>query len=239
MIDGERIEGALAHLAPLPDASRANWSDVVRRARTIENRSALTRLPARLVFALVAVAVAAIATVAYAIRTDHSPLTPGSLSALADPATVVNDLPPAVNAFTGAAKPAPGSVHQLGYGALAWRAGARICWVGPDARQPQGGAGGCVSRIPQPVDWTIKDPDADREGAAPRVFGLAIDSVKQVSVTLIDGTTVRTTPLDNFYVVDLPGGAAVRDVTAIRAALADGSTFTQSVPPDGEPRRSG
>jgi hypothetical protein len=171
---------------------------------------------------LVAFAVAAgvvASGLAVASRLDRTPLTAATISALADPGTVVVGVPPEVDAMGARYQPEPGGLHQLGHGAYAWRLGDNICWVTKLA-------GGCLPRLEQPIAWTIKDPDASGSGAPALVFGLAVDGVDTVTVTLSNGREVSAAPVDNFYIVELPVDARPEDVTEVRATLAGNSVFS-------------
>jgi hypothetical protein len=169
---------------------------------------------------LAAVAAGVVASgLAFASRLDRTPLTAATISALSDPATVVRSVPPEVDAMGAQSQPDPGELHQLGYGAYAWRLGDNTCWATKLA-------GGCLPRLEQPIAWTIKDPDASGSGASALVFGLAVDGVQTVTATLSSGREVSAAPVDNFYVIELPADADPEDVTEVRATLLGDSVFS-------------
>jgi hypothetical protein len=60
------------------------------------------------------------------------------------------------------------------------------------------------------------------------VFGLAVDGVTSVTVTLSDGRVASGSPVANFFVVELPVDAAPQDVANVQAKLVGNSVFSQS-----------
>jgi hypothetical protein len=140
-----------------------------------------------------------------------------NISALNDVRTTLANVPGRVRTF-GDLQQADAGVHALGNGAIAWRSHGQICWIA-------NAAGGCVQALKQPIDWTYGDPDFVGSGEPAAVFGLAIDSVARVTVTLKDGTAWSATPTGNFYVVTLPVSAAPEDVQTVTATMADRSHF--------------
>ena len=145
-------------------------------------------------------------------------LTPANMAALRDPRTTLPGVPQAAASF-GALAPAAGTAHRVGINAVAWEQTGRTCWIGQSA-------GGCFDALDQPVEWSIKDPDFEGSGTPPSVFGMAVDQVRTVTVTLLNGQTVTTRPVRNFFVAVLPATAVLNDVDAITAEMADGSVYT-------------
>jgi hypothetical protein len=138
------------------------------------------------------------------------------MSALTHATTKLAGVPSRASGF-GEFEPAQGTVHRLGSGAVAWQARGRICWIA-------NAAGGCVQGVKLPMDWTFKDPDFVGSGEPAAVFGLAIDSVRKVTVGLRNGTMISAVPAANFYVVTLPADALPDDFQSITATMANGST---------------
>jgi hypothetical protein len=143
-----------------------------------------------------------------------------NISALNNARTTLANVPTRVGTF-GQFQPAAAGVHALGNGAVAWQAHGRICWIG-------NAAGGCVQALKQPIDWTYGDRDLLGSGEPATVFGLAVDAVARVTVTLRDGTAFSATPDSNFYVVTLPANATPEEVQSVTATMADGSHFNSA-----------
>lgn len=171
-------------------------------------------------------AAAFIETRAEATSASRLALDPANFAALNTPATALSGTPAAARVGPGY-DPAPGTVHQLGRGkALAWVAAGRVCWS-------SGNEAGCVVSLPsqaQAIDPGVSDPDGIKQGQPARVSGLAVDGVAQVTATLKDGTRLSTTPVDNWYEIELPTSAAPWDVARIDAKMSSGETVPYDVP---------
>jgi hypothetical protein len=153
-------------------------------------------------------------------------LIPGNFAALNSSATVRPALPSQAPGPAPGYAPAPGTLHALGRGnAFAWIHNSAVCWTA-------GIAGGCADPSPSTehgIDITLSDPDSSRQGQPAEVSGLAVDGVVQVTVTLKDGTTLSTTPTNNWYEITLPSDAATWDVTRVTAQTRLGRTLSQDV----------
>jgi hypothetical protein len=186
------------------------------------------RVAAALGVAVVAVgaALAIIETRAEATNASRLALDPSNFAALNTPATALRGVPAGARIGPGS-DPAPGTVHELGRGAaLAWVAADRVCWS-------SGHAAGCAVPLAseaQAIDPVLSDPDAIKQGQPTRVSGLAIDGVTQVTATLKDGSRLSSTPIDNWYQIELPASAAPWDVTRIEAKMSSGETIPFDLP---------
>lgn len=185
------------------------------------------RAAAALAVAIVAVAstIAFVETRADATTASRWALDPANFVALNTPATALSGLPPAAHVEAGY-DPAPGTVHQLGHGALAWVAAGRVCWSSDNEA-------GCAVSVPseaQAIDPGVSDPDGIREGQPARLSGLAVNGVTQVTAVLKDGSRLSTAPVENWYEIMLPSSAAPWDVTRIEARLSSAATVAFVLP---------
>lgn len=153
-------------------------------------------------------------------------LVPTNFTALNAASTEVPSASSETSSPPAAYGPAPGALHALGHGkAFAWVHAGAVCAHSSVFE-------GCADPSPSTehgIDITISDEDLLRQGKPAHVSGLAVDSVVRVTATLEDGSAVSTAPIDNWYDLTLPDGAAPWDVVRVAARTASGRTISQAV----------
>lgn len=137
-------------------------------------------------------------------------IVPANVHALNAPAKAIAGEPPEAHGMGAGLDPVPGTVHRLGDGVVAWPAGDRVCYY-------EKTGGGCILPETRGIDVVISDPDGTRQGKPAQVSGVAVDAVANVTATLKDGSAISAEPVDNWFVIDLPGSAAPWDVTHVSA----------------------
>jgi hypothetical protein len=176
---------------------------------------------------LIAVILAAVFIGAYTIRARAGAgptLDPNALSALQDPSTAVATIPVPQKVLPPGFTPSPGQVHSIGDGAAyAWTSdGAATCFATDHFSS-------CYNLSQDPISYTIGDDDIVRSGQPAKVYGLAVDAVKEVTVTLADGRTFTATPTASYYEVDLPATAAPSDVKLITAKFGSAGEWNAKI----------
>ena len=194
----------------------------------MKERSAFRRWAVGLALTLVFGGAGAGASAVPAGAGHPSPLAliPANFAALNSAATARPAPPSQAPGPAPAYAPASGTVHVLGHGAaVAWARDGVVC-------STSGIAGGCADPSPSAehgIDVTLADADQPRQGQPAQVFGLAVDSVARVTVTMKDGTTLSTSPVENWYEVTLPASAATWDVSRVSALTRSGRTIPLAV----------
>jgi hypothetical protein len=153
-------------------------------------------------------------------------ITPTNIAALTSAETRLAGVPDRVADLhfeadrLGDLSPAPGTVHALGAGALAWpvKGGGRICFT-------HRFSSGCLTPIHQPIDISGTD-ELVGSGPPMRVSGIATDEVESVTVRLDDGRIRTARPIRNFYDIELFPDTLPSTAYTVEARLEDGSTWS-------------
>jgi hypothetical protein len=176
-----------------------------------------------LVLVVAAAGIAGVTSHPFGAKAGSGPtLSATSFQALNDPATLVAGVPDATRILGIGYTPAAGQVHAVGDGAYAWTSGSQTCWAIAHFS-------GCLDPLAQPIDWSVGDADVAGSGAPTQVFGLAVDSVNGVAVTLDDGRQLTAKPVKNFFTISLPAADGPSDVISIEATFGTNGRYTAPV----------
>jgi hypothetical protein len=224
-----QIRDSLVQLFPALDDLPGDWQAIEWEAQqTSQGHWGYGGPHRRRVLVSVAAVIVAVgcvgAALAYHFLSDTS-LTPANISALTDPTTA---LPAGTPVYAGAPGelPSPGAAHTVGNGAaVAWMHGHELCWSTVLTPEDHG-VSSCGELRPNiPIPFTpIVHTDGDLQSGPVHVFGLTVDAVNSVVVTLEDGSTYSAVPTENWFDVALPAGD-FSSVATVTATLDDGSVY--------------
>jgi len=162
---------------------------------------------------------------ASAFHSSRLKLAPQNVTALNSQSTLVSGAPASVHAPSPSLAPIAGSIHRLGGGrAFAWVMGGNICWSSGSTY----GVAGCTDPSNNAgFGVAVHQVQLADGGIALHVSGVAVDSVRDVTVYLADGTGIPATLADNWYDVALPSSIIAPDqIAKVVATISGGNTTT-------------